>query len=309
MCRRILEFTVDHILCGIQCSLPSPPVQAPPTCKNANAATICQSQGCCDYDCDNLPNGFVQSGVNGVTCQQLPSQRCCLGTNGCGYYCTSPPPSSPCVQNTDCACVGSACREAITSVSSATDCYGNCFAECIGNALGGICSGSAEAANFAPALVFSPSCDSVLQDTCVIDFAQPTVTQCQTSTGCGPSPPPSSPSGNCPTTIASLGPASCGSIPGVQNVVDCQLQGYALVAYHNSNDQLPCGSIQPDLCGQTTFPNAAYWCDYCTKNPGGLIDGSCFNTYFDVANQPLCASYVGCPQASFAPVSRVSRFS
>jgi len=105
--------------------------------------------------------------------------------------------------------------------------------------------------------------------------------------------------GNCPTTIANKGPAACGSIPGVQNVVDCQLQAYVWVAYRGTMAQIPCASLQADLCGQTTFPAAAYWCNYCKGTLGGSISGSCFNTWFDVANQPLCASFATCPQASF----------
>jgi hypothetical protein len=59
-------------------------------CLDPTVAPICQSQGCCDYDCDNLPNGWVQWGLPGVNCRKLESQRCCLGTNGCGYYCKNP---------------------------------------------------------------------------------------------------------------------------------------------------------------------------------------------------------------------------
>ena len=33
--------------------------------------------------------------------------------------------------------------------------------------------------------------------------------------------------------------------------------------------------------------------------PSGIIDGSCFNTYFDIANQALCAAFVTFRRASF----------
>ena len=127
------------------------------------------------------------------------------------------------------------------------------------------------------------------------EIPQPTLTN-------PPSTQPPPIVGNCPTAIGNVGPASCGSIPGVQNTVDCQLQGLAWVAYRSANDQIPCAGIaEAGLCGQSTFPTASYWCSYCGSNPGGSISGNCFNTWFDVTNQPLCASYVTCPPASSGP--------
>jgi len=116
-----------------------------------------------------------------------------------------------------------------------------------------------------------------------------------------PQPPPVA--SNCPTTIASVGPASCGSFPGVQNSVDCLLQANVVVISYGSG-QLACGTVQPMLCGQTTFPSAAaaYWCDYCIANSGGIIDTSCFETYFGVpAQSTACVAYPSCPQANVAP--------
>jgi hypothetical protein len=157
---------------------PNPPSNSPSSCANPNAAQICQTQGCCTYDCGNLPSGFTQSGTLGVTCPMDPTQRCCLGTNGCGYYCTTPvrPPPS----GTDCLCVAAACESAVTSASSATDCGANCYGQCIANALGGICTGTSDAAQGAPIIVFSPQCSGQPQGSCVISFVQPNVDQCQT---------------------------------------------------------------------------------------------------------------------------------
>ena len=97
-----------------------------PTCGNPNAAQICKTQGCCDIDCDNLPNGFIQSGTGGVTCPIVPARRCCLGTNGCSYYCNTPPTNTA-PASVDCACVGRVCENAITSVSTLTDCGAACY--------------------------------------------------------------------------------------------------------------------------------------------------------------------------------------
>jgi len=273
-----------------------PPVTPPASCQNPNAAQICQTQGCCDFDCDNLPAGFTQSGTNGVTCPMVATQRCCLGTNGCGYYCsTSTPATLPSPPGTDCACVGRICENAITSVSSATDCGADCYLQCIANALGGKCVDTADVASVGPIIVFTPACNTEPQGVCNIPFLQPNVAQCQTST---PSQPP--PTTNCPTAPGPIGPAGCGSVPGVQNYVDCLLQANVKVPFSSSDDQILCSLVESYLCGQTTFPNAATLCNQCTSGTISSIDGSCFNTYFDVANQPFCDEIPpSCPEAAF----------
>lgn len=161
----------------------NPPPNTPPTnhtCASPDAAQICQIQGCCDFNCDNLPSGFTQAGTLGVTCPMIPTQRCCIGTTGCGYYCSTPIRSPP--AGIDCSCVASACESAINSASSATDCGANCYAECIANVLGGVCIDTLDAANGAPIIVFTPGCNAQPQSVCGISFVQPNVGQCQTST-------------------------------------------------------------------------------------------------------------------------------
>jgi hypothetical protein len=114
-----------------------------------------------------------------------------------------------------------------------------------------------------------------------------------------PSSIPSScapPSGNCPTTIGPIGPAACASLPGVQNVVDCLMQAVVKSASYQAGDLLYCTDpLGGLLCDKTTFPNAAYWCDYCMADMTRTIDGSCFNTWFDTPNQGYCAATVTCP--------------
>ena len=179
------------------------PVNNATTCANPNAAQICQTQGCCNYDCDNLPSGFTQSGTLGVTCPNNSTQRCCMGINGCGYYCNSPVPP---LQGADCVCVATACESAIRNASSATDCGGNCYAQCIANALGGICTGTSDAANGAPIIVFSPQCNGQPQGSCSISFSQPEVDQCQISSTPTIVNSPPSPTGN--PTLMSCGGAT-----------------------------------------------------------------------------------------------------
>jgi hypothetical protein len=100
--------------------------------------------------------------------------------------------------------------------------------------------------------------------------------------------------GNCPTQVGSTGPPSCGPFPGVQNQVDCQLQANVVIISAGSG-QLACGTVQPLMCGQTTFPAAAFWCNYCMANPAGIIDTSCFDTYFGVPTQSIaCVAYPSC---------------
>lgn len=294
----------SQVLSGLHSPSPSVPtpvvspsiMPTPATCRNPNAAQICQTQGCCDFDCDNLPPGFTQSGTNGVTCPMVATQRCCLGTNGCGYYCSTPPPAThPSPPGTDCACVGRICENAITSVSSATDCGANCYMQCIANALGGVCTDTADAASVGPIIVYTPACNTEPQGVCNIPFAQPDVSQCQTT---APSPPSTT---TCPTAPGPIGPAGCGSLPGVQNYVDCLLQANVKVPFSGSSgDQIYCTLVESYLCGQTTFPDAGTLCNQCRSGAISSIDGSCFNTYFDVANQPLCAEIPpSCPSAAF----------
>jgi len=54
------------------------------------------------------------------------------------------------------------------------------------------------------------------------------------------------------------------------------------------------------LCGQTTYPDASYWCNYCLEKPGGFVDATCLNVYFDATNQPACVLGPPCPSASLA---------
>jgi hypothetical protein len=201
-----------------------------------------------------------------------------------------PPPTSPpasCVQNTDCTCVAVACRDAITSVSTGTDCYGNCYKQCIANALGGVCSGTIEAANFAPVLVFSPLCRSVPQDACVIDFGQPSVTQCQTSSGCQPPANTTSPApGLCSGLIASAGggcvttsnpfqgvtlacPCSDAGLLGVGPSLRCDCEPGA------SNNMPPtCSddSIAIDSsCGVCNCPQSSVSCEYSCSLGLGIM--------------------------------------
>ena len=80
------------------------------------------------------------------------------------------------------------------------------------------------------------------------------------------------PNGNCPTTVGPRGPAVCGTLPGVQNQVDCSLQAVvksALAGAIIPGNKLPCSGVPGGLlCEGTTFPGAQYWCDFCKSNSG-----------------------------------------
>jgi hypothetical protein len=87
---------------------------------------------------------------------------------------------------------------------------------------------------------------------------------------------------------------------GVQNQVDCQLQAIVAVLSHGP-DQIACGTLQPMLCVQTTFPGASYWCSlYLAAYHGGFINAACLNVYFNATNQPACIPGPLCQSASLA---------
>lgn len=120
--------------------------------------------------------------------------------------------------------------------------------------------------------------------------------KCSTSQTCSNGVCIPLPTSNCPTTIGPIGPSNCGSLVGVTNTLDCQLQGAVWIANKANMITLPCSSIKGDLCGDTTFPDAAYWCKYCNDNNLlGQIDVSCFSTWFNINQSDLCDTFPTCP--------------
>jgi len=104
--------------------------------------------------------------------------------------------------------------------------------------------------------------------------------------------PPSS--GNCPATVGPTGPDNCGSLSGVQNQNDCQLANDVRAAL-SLNGQLSCGTAVGLVCGDSTFPGASHWCSFCENNEFGTIPASCFAAWYNIADSPICATFVTCP--------------